>query len=92
MLVARGARGDLVDTKGMNVLASAAAFGQVGSPTLNPNPDPHPHPHPNPNPNPILTPTPTPNQVGVINAVGEKLGVGENMPQTALEQADVEGH
>ena len=58
LLVARGARGDLVDTKGMNVLASAAAFGQVG----------------------------------VINAVGEKLGVGENMPQTALEQADVEGH
>ena len=58
LAVAHGARGDLVDTKGMNVLASAAAIGQVG----------------------------------VINAVGEKLGVGENMPQTALEQADAKGH
>ena len=46
LLVGRGASGDLVDNKGMNVLASAAAFGQVG----------------------------------VINAIGEKLGVGENTP------------
>ena len=57
LLMEWGAKGDLIDTKGMNVLASAAAFGQVG----------------------------------VINAIGEKLGVGENMPQKALEQADVKG-
>ena len=29
LLLGRGARGDLEDLKGMNVLASAAAFGQV---------------------------------------------------------------
>ena len=57
LLMEWGAKGDLVDNKGMNVLASAAAFGQVG----------------------------------VINAIGEKLGIGENMPQKALEQADVKG-
>ena len=78
LLVGKGARGDLIDNKGMNVLASAAAFGQVRAPTLTLTLTlSH-----------TLTPTAAFGQVGVINAIGEKLGVADSaMPQSALEQA-----